>query len=114
VAEDELDFHVDRALAALEDVPVRELENTERALWRRRSDGDGLFRFAGTFGAVAFDKRTGDRNDRYARIQLSSAIMLAGPSLAERLEDTEEPFWQAVRDGLLAYREAEFGEEKVG
>ena len=71
-----------------------------------KHDSDGLFRFGGAFRAVAFDRHEGlSEPIRYTRIQIESAVILASyGGLAEGLADSPEPFWQHVRDGLLAYQ----------
>jgi hypothetical protein len=40
-------------------------------------------------------------------VSAGSAVFLAHADLAERLSDAPEPFWQHVREAILAQREAE-------
>ena len=53
------------------------------------------------FDSVAYSRRNGS-DLRYARIQLSSAVILANGDLAERLANAPDPFWCHVRDALGA------------
>jgi hypothetical protein len=63
-----------------------------------------MFSFASVFRDVAYSRQRGE-DPWLARHVLSAAIMLADESLADRLADAPEPFWQHVREALLAHRE---------
>jgi hypothetical protein len=95
------------ALEALEAVSTRDLLRTARMLERKNHDALGLSRFAGTFRAVVYDRQERlEEPSRYTRIQVESAVLMASyGALAERLADAPEPFWQHVREAILAYRE---------
>ena len=90
--------HVDRALASLADVPVRELKATAEALERRR---DRLGDFAGVFREVAWSRES-DSTRRLARFHLRHAVERGGCELSERIGHAEAPFWGHVRDALRA------------
>jgi hypothetical protein len=96
--------HVEKALAALERVPTRDLIRTARAIEKRyKHDPEGMFRFASVFRSVAFDRR-GDDESQLSRIYLSTSVIQAQESVAEMLADAPESFWQHVREAI-AYRD---------
>jgi hypothetical protein len=74
------------ALAALDEVSLRELEVAGERLSLRR---DGLQAFGQVFADVANERDGGFGQSRY---HLKNAI--------ERIEHGEGPFWVHVRDGL--------------
>jgi hypothetical protein len=87
--------HMAKALAALDDVSLRELEVVAEKLSRRR---DGLREFGCVFGDAARARR-GDGFGS-ASYHLETAIAHVDDRLAERIEDAEAPFWAHVRDAL--------------
>jgi hypothetical protein len=98
---DAVDEHLDKAFASLDDVPVRELYATSEALERRR---DGLGDFAGIFRNVA-DARQGGWGTDLPRFHLEQRVRRADEELVAQIADARAPFWQHVRDAMLAYRE---------
>jgi hypothetical protein len=92
--------HMAKALAALDDVSLRELEAVAEKLTRRRRDG--LRQFGLLFGAVASTRR--GASFQSVSYHLETAIALVDDRLAERIEDAEAPFWQHVR-AAVAERE---------
>ena len=84
--------HVEKALAALEDLSARELEATAAKLVNRR---DGWREFGLFFSALA-DERRGHRAWGAGELPLSSV----DDRLLERIKDAEAPFWAHVRDAL--------------
>jgi hypothetical protein len=95
-----VDEHLDRALASLEEVPVRELEAVSDALSHRRHP---LYEFSSIFRGVA-DAREGGW-DSSARFHLGQCVTRADDALLERIAEAEAPFWAHVRDAALAARE---------
>ncbi len=100
---DAIDRHLAEALASLEAVPVRELEETAEALEHRR---DGLRDFAGIFRNVAH-AREGGWDTKLPRFHLGQAVSRDDEEFIEQIEDALARFWQHVREALLAHREAE-------
>jgi hypothetical protein len=83
-----------RALAALDEMSLRELEVAgERLLLRR----DGLQAFGRVFADVANERDGGFGQSRY---HLSEALEGADDRLLEQIEHAEAPFWAHVRDAL--------------
>jgi hypothetical protein len=97
---DALDKHVANALAALDDVSVRQLHATAEALGRRRN---GLRDFAGVFREVAWS-RENDSDPHLARFHVREFVSRADDDLVARLEQAEAPFWRHVREAVLASR----------
>ena len=97
---DPVDEHLDKALASLDDLTVRELEVTAEALASRRHP---LHAFSSVFRDVA-DARTGGWKADIARFHLSESVSRADDALAERIADAPAPFWLHVRDALHAER----------
>jgi hypothetical protein len=64
------DEHLDKAIASLDDVPIRELEATAEAFGSRRHP---LFAFAGIFRGVAY-AREGGWDDSLPRFHLGQAV----------------------------------------
>jgi hypothetical protein len=87
--------HVAKALAALDDVSLRELEVMAEKFSRRR---DGLREFGCVFGDAA-RARSGEGFGS-ASYHLETAIAHVDERLAERIADAEAPFWAHVRDAL--------------
>ncbi len=96
------DSLVEEALRDLGAVSTRDLIRSARALEARyKRDPAGMFRFAGVFRSFAFARSRGS-DPWLARHQLRAAVLLADESLAGRLADAPEPFWQHVREAILA------------
>jgi hypothetical protein len=93
-----LEKHVERALAALEEISIRELEATADAL--RLPRGGPQLEFASVFRAAA-ENREGATWARPTS-DLEAAITKADDQLAEIIEDAPHPFWQAVRKAVEA------------
>jgi hypothetical protein len=77
--------HIARALAALDDVSIRQLEVAGERLTLRR---DGLQAFGQVFADVANERDGGFRQPRY---HLKNAIDAADDRLRERIEHAEAP-----------------------
>jgi hypothetical protein len=92
--------HLDKAFAALDDVPVRELVATSEALERRK---DSLRNFASIFRNVA-DARGQSWGTDIPRLHLRENVSRADEELAERIADASAPFWRHVRDALAERR----------
>jgi hypothetical protein len=90
------DEHLDAAFASLDDVPVRELYATAKALERRR---DGLGKFSSIFRNVA-DARGECWGTDVPRFHLRDNVARADESLAAQIADAKAPFWCHVRDAL--------------
>jgi hypothetical protein len=86
--------HIARALAALDDVSIRQLEVAGERLTLR---WDGLQAFGQVFADVANERDGGFGQSRY---HLKNAIDAADDRLLERIEHAEAPFWAHVRDAL--------------
>jgi hypothetical protein len=99
----DLDEHLDKAFASLDDVPIRELQATADAIGRRSP----LHDFAGIFRDVA-DARQGGWDSSLARFHLGQAVARADDRLIERIEDAEAPFWAHVREAVEARADVEF------
>ena len=80
---DPVDEHLDKAIASLGDVPVRELEATAEAIGSRRHP---LPDFAGIFRGVAY-AREGGWDDSLPRFHLGQAV--GGRRRRVRGEDRE-------------------------
>jgi hypothetical protein len=95
------------ALDSLKQMSTRDLLRTARALEDTyKRDAARMFRFAGTFRAVAFDRHERLKEpSRYTRIQVELPVILASSALAERLADAPEPSWRHVREAILAYQD---------
>jgi hypothetical protein len=92
---DAVDEHLDKALASLDDVPMRELQATADAIGRRSP----LHDFAGIFQNVA-DARQGGWDSTLPRFHLGQAVSRADEKLTEQITDAPAPFWRHVRDAL--------------
>jgi hypothetical protein len=97
-----VDEHLDKAFAALDDVPARELVATSEALERRK---DGLRDFASIFRSVA-DARGGGWGTDIPRFHLGLAVSGADEKLVEQIADAPALFWRHVREAMEA-RKAE-------
>ena len=97
---DAVDRHLAEALASLEAVSVRELEATAMALERRR---DGLRGFAGIVRDVAH-AREGGWDTKHSRFHLGQLVSGADEEFLGQIEDASAPFWQHVREAILAHR----------
>jgi hypothetical protein len=89
--------HVERALVALEELSIRELEATADTLRRPRH---GLQSFGRVFSAVA-SKRDGATWTSPAS-DLRAAIVGVDDLTKEIIADAPHPFWQAVRKAVEA------------
>ena len=90
---DPVDEHLDKALASLNDLTVRELEATSDALERRK---DGLGKFASTFPQVAHAREGG-----WGRIFPTSPVGSVSPvptRSSPRRSQMLRPFWTHVQD----------------
>ena len=90
------DKHLDKAIASLDDVPLRELEATAEAIGSRRHP---LFAFAGIFRGVAY-AREGGWSDSLPRFHLGGALGGADEEFEARIENATAPFWRHVREAL--------------
>ena len=90
------DKHLDKAIASLDDVPLRELEATAEAIGSRRHP---LFAFAGIFRGVAY-AREGGWSDSLPRFHLGGALGGADDEFEARIENATAPFWRHVREAL--------------
>ena len=95
---DPVDEHLDKAIASLGDVPVRELEATAEAIGSRRHP---LSDFAGIFRGVAY-AREGGWDNSLPRFHLGQAVGGADEEFEARIENAEAPFWTHVRDAIEA------------
>ena len=100
---DAVDKHLDKAIAALDDLTVRELEATSDALERRK---DSLRYFASIFRQVARARESG-RDTDLPRFHLRENVSRADEELAVQIADAKAPFWRHVRDALLCSTERE-------
>ena len=96
---DVVDEHLDKALASLDDLTVRELEATAEALSSRRHP---LHEFSSIFQNVAHARGGGWGTD-IPRFHLAENVRRAYEKLTERIADAKAPFWRHVR-GALAER----------
>ena len=99
----EVDKHLDKAFASLDDLSLRELEATAEALERRR---DGLGKFSSIFRNVAHARGESWGTD-LPRFHLRESVSRADEELAAQIADASAPFWGHVRDAVVAYREEE-------
>jgi hypothetical protein len=90
-----VDEHLDRALASLDEVPVRELEAV------RGSQPPSSHDFAGIFRNAAH-AREGGWSPSLPRFHLGQAVSRGGDELAEQIAGAEAPFWRHVGDALRA------------
>ena len=90
------DKHLDKAIASLDDVPLRELEATAEAIGSRRHP---LFAFAGIFRGVAY-AREGGWSDSLPRFHLGGALGGADDEFEARIENATAPFGRHVREAL--------------
>ena len=95
-----IDDHLDKAIASLDDLTVRELEATSEALERRK---DGLEKFASIFRQVAHAREGGWSTD-LPRFHLRDYVSRADEEFAAQIEDAPAPFWQHVREALAERR----------
>jgi hypothetical protein len=93
-----------KALAALEDVSLRELEAVAEKLSRRR---DGLRNFGLVFGDVAQAHRGESWSAGNSRFHLDTAIAGVDDRLAAQIDDAETPFWAHVRRAVRAAQHAD-------
>ena len=92
----DLDKHLDKAFASLDDLTVRELEATAEALASRRHP---LHEFSSIFRNVA-GAREGGWDSSLARFHLGENVERAHEELVTRIENATAPFWAHVRDAL--------------
>jgi hypothetical protein len=90
----DLEELLDAALAALDEVSVRELEATGEVLCRRR---DGMRVFGQVFVDRADEREGGFGQSRY---HLAGAVADIDVRTAARIENATAPFWAHVRDAL--------------
>jgi hypothetical protein len=95
-----VDEHLDKALASLDDLTVRELEATAEALASRRHP---LHEFSSIFRNVAGD-RQGGWDTSLPRFHLGQAVSRADEELATHIADAPAPFWRHVREALKVPR----------
>ena len=93
---DAVDKHLDEAIAALDDIPVSELEATADAIGSRRHS---LFEFASIFRNVA-DARGESWGTDIPRFHLRENVSRADEELIARIADAAAPFWRHVREAL--------------
>ena len=86
---------MEKALATLEDVSMRELEVTAEKLTRRR---DGFREFGFVFSDAAGEHQ--GQSWKSSRQHLETAIARADDPLLERIKNADAPFWCHVRDAL--------------
>ena len=99
----DVDKHLDKAFASLDDIPARELQATAKALEGRR---DGLGKFASIFRNVA-DARGQSWSTDIPRFHLREYVSGADEELAAQIADAPAPFWGHVRDALVCSKERE-------
>jgi hypothetical protein len=93
---DLVDEHLDRAIASLDDVPVRELEATAEAIGSRRHP---LHEFASIFRQVA-DARGESWGTDLPRFHLGEYVSRADAQFAAQIADASAPFWGHLREAL--------------
>lgn len=93
---DEVDEHLERAFASLDEVSVRELEATAKLLERRR---DLLGDFSSVFREVAW-ARENDSDPHLVRFHVRQSVQRADEDFMKQLAEAEAPFWRHVRDAL--------------
>ena len=93
---DPVDEHLDKAIASLGDLTVRELHATAEALARRR---DPLHAFSSVFRDVA-NARGESWSTDIPRFHLRENVSRADEELAAQIADAPAPFWRHVRDAL--------------
>jgi hypothetical protein len=93
-----VDEHLDAAFASLDEYTVRELEATSEAIGSRRQP---LSDFSSIFRDVAHAREGGWSTD-IARLHLRQNVDYADEEFIERIAEAEAPFWQHVREALLA------------
>jgi hypothetical protein len=92
--------HISRALAALDDVSIRQLEVAGERLSLRR---DGLQAFGQVFLDVANQRQGGSGQ---AKWHLQDAIDAVDDRTAEVIENATASFWQIMRETVEARRES--------
>jgi hypothetical protein len=97
-----VDEYLDRALASLDDLTVRELEATAQALERRKDD---LRDFASIFRNVA-QARGGGWGTNLPRFHLAENGRRADEKFAAQIAEAPAPFWGHVRDALRAHQDS--------
>jgi hypothetical protein len=88
--------HIARALGALDDVSIRQLEVAGERLTKRK---DTLHAFGQVFLEVANQRQGGFGQ---AKWHLGEAIAEADDRVAEIIENGVEPFWEIVREAVDA------------
>ena len=92
----QVDKHLEKAFASLDDLSVRELVATAEAIGGRRH---ALHDFSSIFRNVATARGSGWSTD-IARLHIRKSVEGADAELIERIADAEAPFWQPVRSPL--------------
>ena len=92
---DPVDEHLDKAIASLGDLTVRELHATAEALASRRHP---LHAFSSVFRDVA--NARGESWSTDPRFHLRENVSRADEELAAQIADAPAPFWRQVRDAL--------------
>ena len=96
----EVDKHLDKAFASLDDLSVRELEATAEAIGSKRHP---LHEFASIFRGVA-QAREGGWSTDIPRFHLRENVSRADDDFVERIAEAQAPFWRHVRDALAERR----------
>lgn len=92
----QVDKHLEKAFASLDDLSVRELVATAEAIGGRRHP---LFDFSSIFRGVASAREGGWGTD-IPRFHLREYVARADDELAARIADAPAPFWRHVRNAL--------------
>ena len=90
---DPVEEHLDKAIASLDDLTVRELEATADAIGSRRHP---LFEFASIFRGVA-SAREGGWDDSLPRFHLGKAVVGANEEFEARIENAQAPWEETSR-----------------
>jgi hypothetical protein len=92
--------HIARALAALDDVSIRQLEVAGKRLTKRK---DALHAFGQVFLDMANERQGGFGQ---AKWHLQEAIEAVDDRAADVIENGTAPFWEIVRDAVDARSES--------
>jgi hypothetical protein len=96
----EVDKHLDKAFASLDDLTVRELEATAEAIG---SSDTRCTSSPASSGALLRPVR-GAGARTFPRFHLRDNVSRADEELARRIADARAPFWRHVRDALAERR----------
>ena len=100
---DPVDEHLDKAIASLGDLTVRELHATAEALASRRHP---LHAFSSVFRDVA-NARGESWGTDIPRFHLRENVSRADEQFAERIADASAPFWCHVREAVRCVSQGE-------